>query len=376
MNCRQIFLYSVLPAACAMLAACGGGGGGSGTTPTAVPTASAPPMIPLSNITFTPVATSGPQQILTAADGNVWFTEYYANAVVKLTPSGQMSSFPVPHFGTTIFGPGAIATANDGTLWITGPANTVDNVSLTGTTLSSTNVYVCCHRSGPTSIATSMDGKPWFEYPDGLGTSVGSLINGQLTTISVPLDAYAVNMVTGPDGNLWLTDSPNGVVRLSPASGAQTFFADPAKETTGQLASCPDGNLWTSVTLTQTGGVALERISPSGQYSVVPIPGFLASAYTSPAGESYHWTVDGIYCNKSGVYFTAIGNGPTKPFEMFNSVVTHAGFDGSVQEQMQVPNVVPQSTPPPTNITSLTQGSDGKIYMIDSSRQTIDVWTP
>src|SRR5262245_23754173 len=43
-----------------------------------------------------PTAGAGPIGITTGPDGNLWFTEYLANKIGRITPSGTITEFPVP----------------------------------------------------------------------------------------------------------------------------------------------------------------------------------------------------------------------------------------------------------------------------------------
>ena len=72
---------------------------------------------PIGTITEFPVLTggSGPAGITPGPDGNVWFTEFYANNIGKITPSGSVTEFPVTTAGSQPFG---IAAGPDGNLWI------------------------------------------------------------------------------------------------------------------------------------------------------------------------------------------------------------------------------------------------------------------
>src|SRR5258706_4936915 len=48
-------------------------------------------------------------------DGNLWFTEYAANRIGRITPNGVVTEFVVPGVGA----PFAITAGPDGNLWFT-----------------------------------------------------------------------------------------------------------------------------------------------------------------------------------------------------------------------------------------------------------------
>lgn len=45
---------------------------------------------------FDPLVGSAPQEITTGPDGALWFTEYYGNAIGRITTGGQLRDFPLP----------------------------------------------------------------------------------------------------------------------------------------------------------------------------------------------------------------------------------------------------------------------------------------
>ncbi|MEO8802731.1 MAG: hypothetical protein ABI304_09885 [Rudaea sp.] len=59
---------------------------------------------------------SGPYGITAGSDGNLWFTEIYANNIARITPAGVVTEFPIPTAGS---GPVGIVTGADGNLWFT-----------------------------------------------------------------------------------------------------------------------------------------------------------------------------------------------------------------------------------------------------------------
>jgi streptogramin lyase len=83
-----------------------------------------------------------------------------------------------------------------------------------------------------------------------------------------------VGITTGPDGNLWFTESRgNAIGRITP-SGAVTVFAlpDPGNLPVGNeptdIITGPDGNLW----FIEWGTGQLGRMTPSGSLTQYPIP--------------------------------------------------------------------------------------------------------
>src|SRR5260221_145198 len=63
-----------------------------------------------------PFSNSLPYFIAPGSDGNLWFTEYGAYQIGRITPSGVITEFPLPSSGGTPFG---IASGPDHNIWFT-----------------------------------------------------------------------------------------------------------------------------------------------------------------------------------------------------------------------------------------------------------------
>ncbi len=63
-----------------------------------------------------PAADSRPAGITTGPDGNLWFTQFFAGQIGKVTTSGVFTEFPIP---TANSGPLGITAGPDGNLWFT-----------------------------------------------------------------------------------------------------------------------------------------------------------------------------------------------------------------------------------------------------------------
>jgi streptogramin lyase len=138
-------------------------------------------------------AKTWPRGIVLGPDGNFWFTEYAPPGIGRLTPSGQVTSFPMP--AGMLLEPVTLAVGPDGALWFGG------------------NVFTAMGR-----ITT--DGAMTFY-------SARELIN---------------TIVLGPDGNLWYTGGNNTLATMSTA-GVATLYKIPGANPSG-LAAGPDGNIW------------------------------------------------------------------------------------------------------------------------------------
>jgi virginiamycin B lyase len=155
-------------------------------------------------------------------DGNIWFTEPLQSQIVRMTPSGQMTEFPVP-------------------------------------------------AAAPYQIVVGPDGALWFIAAS--GPRLGRISSqGAVTFYSLPEDRHSGigGLAVGADGNLWYTDGQH-VGRVTPA-GVATIFRFPADFPSVEgfptpLIEGPDGNLWALDLIPGT----LWRITPSGSIMQVYI---------------------------------------------------------------------------------------------------------
>src|SRR5262249_19243621 len=114
----------------------------------------------LSSVTeFGLLPASGPYELTTGPDGNVWFTENTSNKIGRITTSGTVTEFSIP---TSNSGPQSITTGPDGALWFTENAsNKIGRITTGG----SFTEFSLASGSHPLGIATGSNGNLWFtEY--------------------------------------------------------------------------------------------------------------------------------------------------------------------------------------------------------------------
>lgn len=144
-------------------------------------------------------------EMATGADGNVWFVLYPEPYIGKVTPEGQVAIFSVPLGGISI------ANATDGGVWVgsnLSVSGALTRYSANGTVASSLSVdrNTVVIRSGPEAIM-------WFgTQRSGIATppAIGRIsTNGDVQLFDLPFSIPRVmDMVAGPDGNIWATLYP------------------------------------------------------------------------------------------------------------------------------------------------------------------------
>jgi streptogramin lyase len=133
--------------------------------------------------------------------------------------------------------------------------------------LPSANTYLGGVTSGP-------DGNIWISESDANKVARVTL-NGTITEFQIPTaGAYPAIIAPGPDGNLWSTDyNLNLIHRITPAGGVTEFFLPPPLATAPQnlvgIAAGPDGNIW----FAHPGANVIGVMSTSGNLvATYPIP--------------------------------------------------------------------------------------------------------
>ncbi len=252
----------------------GGGTNAIGMVDPANPSAAQP---------FSQGLSSLPGVITTGPDGNAWFTEPSADKIGMIVTSG--STHPIQEFtlagGATPQG----ITANTGTstIWYTDPSNNaIGSISIQA------NHYVVNPEIEDTSgnlsagsyaqivVGTDTHGTLWFtEYNSSTGKyGIGSydpVANSFGTPVPLGSGQVPYGLTAGPDGHIWFSEAvPNtggvngfassalGVINPN-AQGAPTEYAIPTTANGAvlpfRIVEGPDGNIWYTGNLSSTIGM-------------------------------------------------------------------------------------------------------------------------
>jgi streptogramin lyase len=228
-------------------------------------------------ITEYPVPTKGsePFGIVAGPDGNIWFNEYSAAKIGRITPAGTITEFPTGAPGEV---PG-IGVGPDGNLWFTeGSANKIGRITPAGAI---TEFPVPTAGSFPYGITAGPDGNLWFT--ENYGNRIGRVTtSGAFTEFSVPTANCELMAITsGPDGNLWFTEEVgNKIGRITPAGAVTEFPLPTASAGPWGITSGPDGNLW----FTEHGANKIGRITPGGTFTEFIVPSVVGNPAHITAG--------------------------------------------------------------------------------------------
>lgn len=206
--------------------------------------------LPQSDNTAGKNGTAGPYGIIEGPDSALWFTEYYANKIGRLTTGGTLTEYPIP---TASSEPWQMTVGPDNAIWFVETAgNKIGRVTTNGTL---TEYPIPSPSSAPWGVTSGPDGAIWFtEY-----NKVGRLtMNGQITEFPVTAFAsYLQGIVAGPDGALWFANASPSLIGRITTSGYITEYALPNTNSFPQkIIIGPDGGIW----FTEVNAVQIGRI--------------------------------------------------------------------------------------------------------------------
>ena len=210
-----------------------------------------------------------PTGIAAGPDGAMWFTEFTANKIGRMTAGGVLSEYPV-----TGRVPEVITTGPDGALWFT----EFDGINIGHiTTAGVFTEYPILTADSHAGITRGPDGALWFT--ENLVNRIARItVAGGVSEYAVPTTESApMGITAGPDGALWFTEfSSNKIGRISTA-GIFTEYSVPfANSGPYGITAGPDGALW----FTEYAGNQIGRITTTGVITEYPVP----AAFSVPSG--------------------------------------------------------------------------------------------
>ena len=189
-------------------------------------------------------AGAGTESIAVGPDGNLWFTEFSANRVARLTTSGTVTEYATQAPNSS---PRGIVAGPDGNIWF---AETNRNRIAIGRITpegQQTDFPLTQGESDatPYDLAAGPDGNVWFTTANGGGLAHISP-SGAIVRVALPTGSGPVSVVGGPDGNMWFTDRAKNAIGRASMAGAIREFALPQRNGSGPhgIALGGDGRIW------------------------------------------------------------------------------------------------------------------------------------
>jgi virginiamycin B lyase len=208
---------------------------------------------------------SWPEGVVAGADGNIWFPESARSRVGRITPSGDITEFLLNDAA-----PSAICAGPDGNLWVTdqkhGQVIRITTAgAVTGFALGGVSLL---------SIAAGPDGRLWIV--DYYGSLQSMNVDGTPGP-SYPLSYASGSVAAGPDA-LWITSgNDRSLLRITPAGMSRGFFI-PGYSEPVRAAVAPDQVVWfTGQDQAPGGGGDIGRLATDGTITFSPL-----KAYSMP----------------------------------------------------------------------------------------------
>jgi virginiamycin B lyase len=150
-----------------------------------------------------------PYGITAGPDGNLWLTELNVGKVARMTTTGTVTEFALQSAATRPF---EIISGPDGNLWVTERGtNSVARITTSGVVTEFPGLP-------PTlfGITAGPDSRVWFA--EGGSGKIGAISStGVVEQFPLPGSTrFPMWMTTGVDGNLWITDPANQLMRFKP----------------------------------------------------------------------------------------------------------------------------------------------------------------
>jgi RHS repeat-associated protein len=186
-----------------------------------------------------------------------------------------------------------------------------------------------------------------------LFSKVASASSPTYTNFPMPSNKeWLEDMAYGPDGNLWFTDDGTSSIGKMTPSGSVTEFSLPNNESfpDGTITSGPDGNLWFGYSTPSSSAynTGINRVTTAGHFTEFPINGYeLDDGPVDGPDDSLWFSAES---NSTGTYY--IGQITTS---------------GAITYYPLANNAYP---------AYLTSGSDGNLWFIDGSSNSIGKMTP
>ena len=242
-----------------------------------------------------------PGSVAVAADGSVWFSDWAAQSVGRLEPSGAVTRYQLPAGRS----PGSLAAPRDGSVWFvtTGPAiaHLTKAGRLVGYAIPTTqgNPMGGVGTTSPAALTAGPDGAIWFLEMG--ADKVGRVTpEGAITEYPLPdrerMHANPEGMAVGSDGAIWFSETLKmRMGRIDPKTFAITEFPIPPTPVgvgAARVVAGPDSALWFD-----GGGPGLSRMTTKGDVTVLTLPwqGQYSpnSITTGPDGRM--WFIDSRY---------------------------------------------------------------------------------
>ena len=254
-----------------------------------------------------------PDTMALGPDGAMWFSEFGADRIGRVTSSGSITEYPTSGAGLSAGAePSGIVAGPDGDIWFTeygtGRLGAIDPA--TGKLVGEYPVPAGAS-SNPQGIVVGPDGALWFTErgADQIGrldpTMAQSGTSNGFSEFAIPsngthIGAQPVDLIDGPNGTMWATLLAGDVASIVPAgSGPDTtatitrFRLPTAGSGPEGLVLGPDGDIWVAeYTAHQLVRVVPASTEAGTSDGITEYPAGAQPLWLSDAGDGALWFTD------------------------------------------------------------------------------------
>lgn len=212
-----------------------------------------------------------PYQLAVGPGGVIWFTEWLTGKVGRISPGGRVAQVALPKGSAGGLG---IAVGADGTVWVADQAGRIDRIAPDGRS----SVIAPPHGIGGTlALTRGAAGSVWCTIFAGFyerSRVIDQLSQAGRWERTVSLDGRGADLdalAAGPGGAVWLADYGLGRIgEVTPGGGLHLFAVPGGSGELNDLTIGPDGAAW----FTEQSGL-IGRLAPGGslRYVVMDLPG-------------------------------------------------------------------------------------------------------
>jgi len=237
-----------------------------------------------------------PEGLALGADGNIWFAEWNTDHIDRITPKGVIKQYAVGANPTESCG---LALGSDGKIYFATDGQGVGWIATNGKT---GLIETGDNSAQPVGVGLGPDKNMWFI--DVSGPHIGKITpKFKVTAYTSGIGGGANWGITaGSDGRVWYTDEANAQIDAINIDGTGlTQYPVPGGTPTMIIAG-PDGNLYFG----ETGGV-IGRITPEG----------VVTRYTLPGNPGANFQIDGMTVGPDGnIWFANDAGAQVGMFEL------------------------------------------------------------
>jgi streptogramin lyase len=305
----------------------------------------------------------GSSHMVAGPDGNLWFTDPGNNQIDRVTPAGVITQFNLPVHNVPVDGSGSSSSGSSGNSGgggiVSPPLEQPDDPT-------------------PDDIIVGPNGNLWFTESgvDRIGEITTSGVITEFTTPTA--DSEPTGLAVGSDGNIWFTESgTNDIGRITPSGTIKEFTtADLDLSSTDKMVLGSNGSLW-FIAYDNDGDSEAAEVDTAGKVTAFQISSSPNDLTVGPDGNIWlasSGEIDQVTPNGTLTAFTiptgddasAITVGPDGAFWFALDGTNQLGrmTTGGVFSEFALPE--PGATDGSTiSIDALATGPDGNLWFAD-----------